>query len=71
MFKASHKVRAISLGQDRYKRRYWVLPTAGGVYIEGQESGYFDEEIQESCVKQEVKQEVKEEINEKVKVEVK
>lgn len=71
VFKASHKVRAISLGQDRYKRRYWVLPTAGGVYIEGQESGYFDEEIQESCFKQEVKQEVKEEINEKVKVEVK
>ena len=46
VFDASHKVRAIILGQDRYKRTYWVLPTAGGIYIEGMESGEmtFDEE---------------------------
>lgn len=31
------------LGQDRYRRRYWVLPKAGGVYVEGLESGDFDE----------------------------
>lgn len=43
MFKASHRVRAITLGQDRYKRRYWVLPKAGGVYVEGLESGHFEE----------------------------
>lgn len=71
VFKASHKVRAISLGQDRYKRRYWVLPTAGGVYVEGAESGYFDEEIQESSTKQEVKEEIEEEVEEKIKEEVK
>ncbi|XP_078334663.1 bromodomain adjacent to zinc finger domain protein 2B-like isoform X10 [Crassostrea virginica] len=71
VFKASHKVRAISLGQDRYKRRYWVLPTAGGVYVEGAESGYFDEEIQESSTKQQVKEEIEEEVEEKIKEEVK
>ncbi|XP_052093543.1 bromodomain adjacent to zinc finger domain protein 2B-like isoform X5 [Mytilus californianus] len=45
VFKASHRVRAITLGQDRYKRRYWVLPKAGGVYVEGLESGNFEEKI--------------------------
>lgn len=39
VFDASHKVRAIILGQDRYKRTYWVLPCAGGIYVEGMESG--------------------------------
>ncbi|XP_055998604.1 bromodomain adjacent to zinc finger domain protein 2B-like isoform X7 [Ostrea edulis] len=67
VFKASYKVRAISLGQDRYKRRYWVLPTAGGVYVESQESGYFNEEIQKKLIKQEVKKEIKVEVNEEVK----
>ena len=32
-------MRAIDLGQDRYKRNYWVLPNSGGVYLEGVESG--------------------------------
>ncbi|KAJ8307462.1 hypothetical protein KUTeg_015546 [Tegillarca granosa] len=41
VFQASHKVRAINFGQDRYKRQYWVLPCAGGVYVEGLESGSF------------------------------
>lgn len=26
-------------GQDRYRRRYWVLPHCGGVFIEAMESG--------------------------------
>lgn len=26
------------MGQDRFKRRYWILPHAGGVYVEGLES---------------------------------
>lgn len=26
-------------GQDRYKRRYWVLPQCGGIFVEGMESG--------------------------------
>lgn len=29
----------MSYGQDRYRRRYWVLPQCGGVYIEAMESG--------------------------------
>lgn len=28
----------MSYGQDRFRRRYWVLPTAGGVYVESMES---------------------------------
>ena len=40
VFDASHRLRGITMGQDRYKRRYWVLPAAGGVYIEGFESAY-------------------------------
>ena len=42
MFDGSHNVRAIILGQDRYKRTYWVLPRAGGVFVEGMESGEID-----------------------------
>lgn len=39
VFKESQHVRAIDLGQDRYKRNYWVLPHAGGLFLEGLESG--------------------------------
>ena len=28
----------MSFGQDRYRRRYWVLPHAGGIFVEGLES---------------------------------
>lgn len=42
---SSHTIRGVHLGQDRYKRRYFVLPNAGGVYVEGLESGFFDEEM--------------------------
>ncbi|XP_064644828.1 bromodomain adjacent to zinc finger domain protein 2B-like isoform X4 [Lineus longissimus] len=38
VFCASHKLRAMAFGQDRYHRRYWVLPFAGGIYVEGLES---------------------------------
>uniref|UniRef100_H3BH80 Bromodomain adjacent to zinc finger domain 2A n=1 Tax=Latimeria chalumnae TaxID=7897 RepID=H3BH80_LATCH len=34
---ASQTLRALSLGQDRYKRRYWVLPHLGGIFVEGSE----------------------------------
>ena len=36
--KAVHGLRVSCLGQDRYRRRYWVLPAAGGVFVEGLES---------------------------------
>ena len=45
LFDSSHTIRGIHLGQDRYKRRYFVLPNAGGIYVEGMESGCFDENV--------------------------
>jgi hypothetical protein len=35
----SHKLSATCLGQDRYRRRYWILPRFGGLLVEGLESG--------------------------------
>nr|XP_023030372.1 bromodomain adjacent to zinc finger domain protein 2B-like isoform X3 [Leptinotarsa decemlineata] len=35
---ASLQLRAICFGQDRFFRRYWSLPKAGGVFVEGMES---------------------------------
>jgi hypothetical protein len=34
----SNKMRSFSLGNDRYTRSYWQLPTLGGVYVEGVDS---------------------------------
>ena len=45
LFDSSHTIRGIHLGQDRFKRRYFVLPNAGGIYVEGLESGCFDENV--------------------------
>jgi len=39
VFTLSHKLSAMSFGQDRYRRRYWVLPKCGGIFVEGLESG--------------------------------
>ncbi|KAH3703124.1 hypothetical protein DPMN_078153 [Dreissena polymorpha] len=39
VFTESQHVRATDLGQDRYKRNYWILPHVGGVFVEGMESG--------------------------------
>ncbi|XP_052805441.1 bromodomain adjacent to zinc finger domain protein 2B-like isoform X3 [Mya arenaria] len=39
VFEKSQHVRGIDLGQDRYKRNYWILPHVGGIYLEGMESG--------------------------------
>ncbi|XP_054253051.1 bromodomain adjacent to zinc finger domain protein 2A [Indicator indicator] len=35
---SSQTLRAASLGQDRYRRRYWVLPHLGGIFVEGVEA---------------------------------
>ncbi|XP_069735525.1 bromodomain adjacent to zinc finger domain protein 2A-like [Phaenicophaeus curvirostris] len=35
---SSQTLRAASLGQDRYRRRYWVLPHLGGIFVEGTEA---------------------------------
>ncbi|RWS29696.1 bromodomain adjacent to zinc finger domain protein 2B-like isoform X6 [Leptotrombidium deliense] len=59
--KAIHGLRVNSLGQDRYRRRFWVLPAAGGVFVEGLESGEPEEhDSQREC---DVKTEVKEDIS--------
>ncbi|XP_071440826.1 bromodomain adjacent to zinc finger domain protein 2A-like isoform X2 [Hetaerina americana] len=36
--RSASQLRASALGQDRFWKRYWVLPCAGGVYVEGMES---------------------------------
>ncbi|NXD26142.1 BAZ2B protein, partial [Spelaeornis formosus] len=45
LFEASHCLRSMMFGQDRYRRRYWILPQCGGVFVEGMESGEGLEEI--------------------------
>ncbi|KAM6985023.1 bromodomain adjacent to zinc finger domain protein 2B-like [Aplochiton taeniatus] len=44
LFELSHSLRSMMFGQDRYKRRYWVLPQCGGVFVEGMASGEGSEE---------------------------
>ncbi|XP_077072228.1 bromodomain adjacent to zinc finger domain protein 2B isoform X5 [Siphateles boraxobius] len=39
LLEASHSLRSVMFGQDRYKRRFWVLPQCGGVFVEALESG--------------------------------
>ncbi|XP_042587829.1 bromodomain adjacent to zinc finger domain protein 2B [Cyprinus carpio] len=45
LFEASHSLRSVMFGQDRYKRRYWLLPQCGGIFVEGLESGEGPEEL--------------------------
>jgi len=49
---AAQQLRAICFGQDRYWRRYWSLPRAGGIFVEAIESAepqmYSDGEEEES-----------------------
>ncbi|XP_072019979.1 LOW QUALITY PROTEIN: bromodomain adjacent to zinc finger domain protein 2B-like [Amphiura filiformis] len=58
IFDAHHIARATTFGQDRFKRRFWVLPHAGGIYVEGMESGDLSEQDKKN-IKAEVKMEVK------------
>ncbi|CAH2224385.1 bromodomain adjacent to zinc finger domain 2A [Pelobates cultripes] len=32
---SSQRLRCVSLGQDRYRRFYWMLPHLGGIFVEG------------------------------------
>ncbi|XP_036900530.1 bromodomain adjacent to zinc finger domain protein 2B isoform X16 [Sturnira hondurensis] len=52
LFDASHSLRSMMFGQDRYRRRYWILPQCGGVFVEGMESGEGLEEIAKEREKQ-------------------
>ncbi|XP_008102188.3 bromodomain adjacent to zinc finger domain protein 2A isoform X1 [Anolis carolinensis] len=42
LLSAAQLLRASQLGQDRYRRRYWVLPHLGGIFIEGCEASTAD-----------------------------
>ncbi|CAL1274251.1 unnamed protein product [Larinioides sclopetarius] len=42
--KAFYTIRGATFGMDRFHRRYWVLPKAGGVYVESMESSLRPEE---------------------------
>ena len=61
MFRASLRLRAINVGQDRYRRTYWVLPLTGGVYAEGMESGDPEQYEKAQVAAVQVKTEVQEE----------
>ncbi|XP_019110796.2 bromodomain adjacent to zinc finger domain protein 2B isoform X3 [Larimichthys crocea] len=46
LFDSSQSLRSMTIGQDRYKRHYWVLPRCGGVFVEGMESDEDYEELE-------------------------
>ncbi|XP_058529832.1 bromodomain adjacent to zinc finger domain protein 2A isoform X1 [Ochotona princeps] len=48
---SSQMLRAVSLGQDRYRRRYWVLPCLAGIFVEGTEE---ESLVPEDVIKQEM-----------------
>ncbi|XP_033098027.1 bromodomain adjacent to zinc finger domain protein 2B-like isoform X3 [Anneissia japonica] len=50
VFNKSHSLRAVCYGQDRYRRRYFVLPHAGGVFVEGMESSELPDETVNTVV---------------------
>ncbi|KAM9351006.1 bromodomain adjacent to zinc finger domain protein 2A [Symphorus nematophorus] len=64
LLQSSHSMRAVLLGQDRYRRRYLALPHLGGVLVEGPEelltSGdVLVAEVPVNFLKKEVKKEPK------------
>lgn len=65
---SSHSMRAMALGQDRYRRRYWLLPHIGGVLVEGPEDILASNDI---LVKDVPVTPVKKEVLSPVKVEIK
>ncbi|XP_042308193.1 bromodomain adjacent to zinc finger domain protein 2A isoform X2 [Sceloporus undulatus] len=51
---ASQLLRASSLGQDRYRRRYWILPHLGGIFVEGCEASTAPPEMSKNTLEKEV-----------------
>uniref|UniRef100_A0A8C9ZYP5 Bromodomain adjacent to zinc finger domain 2B n=1 Tax=Sander lucioperca TaxID=283035 RepID=A0A8C9ZYP5_SANLU len=49
---SSHSLRSMTIGQDRYKRRYWVLPQCSGLFVEGMESCEGYEEVEKEKKRQ-------------------
>ncbi len=54
---SSHRMRQFPLGQDRYARQYWALPSVGGIIVEGVETS-LDKNLQvlDTVVSHDVKQ---------------
>nr|XP_006819674.1 PREDICTED: bromodomain adjacent to zinc finger domain protein 2B-like [Saccoglossus kowalevskii] len=65
LFEASHALRAMSFGQDRFRRRFWVLPHAGGIYVEGMASAELPDDMKHELEHQE-KLDKKEEIKSQI-----
>ncbi|XP_066432080.1 bromodomain adjacent to zinc finger domain protein 2B isoform X15 [Eleutherodactylus coqui] len=71
LFESSHSLRCMMFGQDRYRRRYWILPQCGGIFVEGMESGEGLEEMAKEKERQrhidsiQIKEEVMESCDEK------
>src|SRR5690606_27546802 len=61
MHKALNSFRVFPLGQDRFRRNYWVLPNCGGVFVEGMESGEPGELANNFWAKEELEAILKEE----------
>ncbi|KAM9343756.1 bromodomain adjacent to zinc finger domain protein 2A isoform 2-T2 [Pholidichthys leucotaenia] len=62
LLQSSQSMRAIMLGQDRYRRRYLALPHLGGVLVEGPEEllgDVFIAEVPVTFLKKEPKKELK------------
>ncbi|KAM4697890.1 bromodomain adjacent to zinc finger domain protein 2B [Rhinophrynus dorsalis] len=72
LFESSHSLRSMMFGQDRFRRRYWILPLCGGIFVEGMESGEGPEEIAKERERQrnaeniQIKQETLDSTEEKV-----
>ncbi|XP_058266096.1 bromodomain adjacent to zinc finger domain protein 2A isoform X1 [Hemibagrus wyckioides] len=65
LLQSSHCMRAMSLGQDRYQRRYWLLPNIGGLLVEGPDEILASGDI---LLKEEPKPSVEKEVMSSVKV---
>ncbi|XP_072423341.1 bromodomain adjacent to zinc finger domain protein 2A-like isoform X2 [Chiloscyllium punctatum] len=46
LLQVSQTLRALLLGQDRFRRRYWVFPHLCGVFVEGSEGSLGTEELE-------------------------
>ncbi|XP_066526414.1 bromodomain adjacent to zinc finger domain protein 2A isoform X2 [Hoplias malabaricus] len=68
LLQSSHSMRAMLLGQDRYRRRYWLLPHIGGVLVEGPEEILASDDV---LVKDVPVTSVKKEVSCPVKAEIK
>ncbi|KAA0706892.1 Zinc finger domain protein 2A [Triplophysa tibetana] len=68
LFQSSHSMRAVSLGQDRYRRRYLLLPYMGCLVVEGAEDILASGDV---LVSDEPVSQVKSEVGSPVKAEVK